>query len=126
MRKILILLSVLFICSAAFAQSADVITEILESPRFTYGQACYLSASSQNLISDDASYDDAILALESKNQINDAVFADQEIKLVDLAYIYTKMFNLKGGLMYRITKGSPRYSLKLLKSDGIIPANTDP
>ena len=36
------------------------------------------------------------------------------------------MFNIKGGLMFRLTKGSPRYAFKQMKSDGVISQNYDP
>ena len=63
MKRIFSLLLVLFIGGFAFAQSADVVTEILGAEEATYGQVCYLSAIHQGLISDDASYEDAVNAL---------------------------------------------------------------
>jgi hypothetical protein len=38
-----------------FAQSNDRISEILNSDQVTYGDVCYISASAQGFISDDAS-----------------------------------------------------------------------
>ena len=34
--------------------------------------------------------------------------------------------NVEGGLLFRITKGSPRYSLKKLKADGLIDDTKNP
>ena len=56
MRKVLSILIILFIGGFAFAQSAEVVTDILNSDEVTYGQVCYLSAVHQGLISDDADY----------------------------------------------------------------------
>ncbi len=125
MKKFITLLSVLFLGAVLNAQSADVISEILEAPVITYGHACYISASSQGLISDDASLEDAVAALVNAKQIPESVSAWDTVKLVNLAYIYSHMFNIKGGFMYRITKGSPRYVFKQMKTDGVIPANSD-
>ena len=52
-----------------FAQSNEKISEILESTQVTYGQICYISASAQGFIEDDASYQDAVQALYDNNQI---------------------------------------------------------
>ena len=56
MKKIITILSILFIGAAAYSQSAKVVTEIIDAPKVTYGQICYLSAVSQNLLSESASY----------------------------------------------------------------------
>ena len=39
-----------------FAQSNDKISEILQSEKVTYGEVCYIVASAQGFINDDASY----------------------------------------------------------------------
>ena len=45
----------------------------------------------------------------------------------NLAYIYLQMWpDIKGGLFYKLTKGSPRYAFKQLKTDGIISDDADP
>mgnify|MGYP004450996821 FL=1 len=120
-------MSVLFIGMSLSAQSAEVVTDILGSPKVTYGQACYLSAVAQDLVKEEASYEDAVVALFDIGQLKTSnMEADNEIRLDELAAVYTRIFNVKGGLMYRITKGSPRYALRLLKADGIVPQNSDP
>ena len=63
MKKILTLLFALFLALSAYAQSADVITEILATEEVTFGQISYLTAVQMNIIDDDASYDDAVAAL---------------------------------------------------------------
>lgn len=126
MKKIITILSILFIGAAAYSQSAQVVTEIIDAPKVTYGQICYLSAVSQNLISESASYEEAVKALADKGIISEQITPDTEITLSNLAYIYAQMFNIKGGLMFRLTKGSPRYAFKQMKSDGVISQNYDP
>ena len=44
MKRIFTILLVLFVGGVVFAQSADVVTDILQSDEATYGQVCYLSA----------------------------------------------------------------------------------
>ena len=52
--------------------------------------------------------------------------ANEAIPLVDIAYIYSKLWIIKGGLMYRITKGSPRYAFRQFQADGILTAKNEP
>jgi len=116
----------LFVGFGVYAQSADIITEILDSPEATFGQVCYLSAVQQQLIDESASYDDAVSALYQNNQIPQLVDAGKAIPIIDAAYIYSYMWNIKGGLMYRLTKGSPRYVFRQFQSDGIISSDVEP
>nr|MCR5766435.1 hypothetical protein [Treponema sp.] len=69
MKRIISLLLVLFVGGLLFAQSANVISDILESDEATYGQVCYLSAIHQGFISEEATYEDAVNALLTRSQI---------------------------------------------------------
>lgn len=109
-----------------FAQSNDRISEILNSEQVTYGDVCYISASAQGFISDDASYEDAIQALYDKGQIKSMVYKDEKIPLVNIAFVYSQIWKVKGGIMCRVTNGSPRYVFKQLKTDGVIDKSKDP
>ena len=121
------MLLILFAGTFVFAQSANVITDILESDEATYGQVCYLSAIHQGLISEDATYEDAVEVLYDRGQIPESVGAYDTVYLANLAFIYVQIWpSIKGGLMFTLTKGSPRYAFKKLKSDGVIPDNSDP
>ena len=72
------------------------------------------------------SYDDAIEALVNINQLPSVVDASEPIPLGNLAFLFAKIWNVKGGIFFRITKGAPRYAYKQLKADGIIDENKDP
>lgn len=127
MKRIFSLLLIFIVGSLAFAQSADVVTDILGAEEATYGQVCYLSAVHQGLIPEDASYEDAVKALLDRGQIPEDVGAYDSVFMANLAFIYVQIWpDIKGGLMFRLTKGSPRYAFKKLKGDGIISENTDP
>lgn len=126
MKKTLFILISLFIGFSVYAQSADVITEMLDSEQATFGQISYLAAVQKQLINDDGSYDAAVQALYDNGIIPDSEDPSAPIPLVDIVYIYSRLWQVKGGLMYRITKGSPRYAFKQFKADGIISANQEP
>lgn len=126
MKKIVMIFFALFLFGAVYAQSADVITEMLETEEVTFGQVCYLSAVHQGLVSDDASYDEAINVLYDAGQIPQAADSHQCVVMANLAFIYAQMWNVKGGLFYKIFNGSPRYAFKQLKADGVISEASDP
>lgn len=127
MKRIFSVLLVLFVGGLVFAQSADVVTEILGTEEVTYGQVCYLSAIHQGIISEDASYDDAVEALLARGQLPEDVGSYDSVFMANLAFIYAQIWpNIKGGLMFRLTRGSPRYAYKQFKADGVIPDNSDP
>lgn len=127
MKRIFSLLVLVFIGSFAFAQSAEVVTDILESEEVTYGQVCYLSAIHQGLISEEADYDEAVEVLYNLGQIPEDVGSYDSVVMANLAFIYTQIWpKLKGGLMFRLTNGSPRYAFKQFKTDGVISENAQP
>jgi hypothetical protein len=126
MKKIVTLVLALFLCLSVYAQSADVITDILESEEITFGQVCYLTAVQMNIIEDSTSYEDAVTALYDKGYIPSIEDYAAPVPAVDLAYLYSKLWKIKGGLMYRITKGSPRYAFRQFQADGIIGNDVDP
>ena len=126
MKRIILIILGLFISISAYAQSQDVITEILESSEANFGQVCYISAVMQSLVTDDASYDEAVNALYKNEQLPYVVESSQSIPLIDAAYIFSFMWDIKGGLFYTITKGSPRYVFKQFQSDSVIGYDCEP
>jgi len=126
MKKIFIIISFLFSALTVYAQSAEVVTDILDSEKVTIGQVCYLSAVSQGLADENASFEDAVLALAGQGQLSEIADASKPATAAQVSAVYAKMFGIKGGLFYMITGGSPRYAFKHFKSQGLIPQNTDP
>jgi hypothetical protein len=124
-RKISVLLTLLLGISL-YAQSADVITDLLESEKATFGQVCYLAGVQQDIISEDTSYENAVQVLYEKGIIPNSEDPQAPIPLVDIAYIYSRLWPIQGGLMFRLTKGSPRYAFKQFQSDGIINKKQEP
>ncbi|MCR5285664.1 MAG: hypothetical protein K6D95_08700 [Treponema sp.] len=126
MKKFIIFCSLFFISFSVFAQSADVITQILNSKEVTTGQLAYLAACNQNLITDDASFDEAVdVLIDNSLMATDATALD--IPTIEtVAKILAKNWHVKGGLFFKMTKGSARYAFKQLKADGIISPRTDP
>ena len=124
-KKFLILFSLL-LGALVYAQSADVITEILEAEQATFGQVCYLAAVQQNLVDENASYDESVQALFDNKIIPNLEDPRAPIPLVDIAYIYSRLWPVKGGVMFRLTHGSPRYTFKQFQSDGILTSRQDP
>lgn len=126
MKKIFLFFFGLFISLSAYSQSQDVITEILESSEATFGQVCYISAVMQSLVTEDTTYDEAIQAVYQNGQLPTITESTQPIPLIDAAYLFSFMWNIKGGLMYKITNGSPRYVFKQFQADRILPNDAEP
>jgi len=69
-----------------------------------------------NRIEDDQFY----LTQNFRADVNGAV------TLQELSWLMAKLWDIKGGLMYRATKRSARYAFRQFKVDGILPATADP
>lgn len=126
MKKFLLFFTSLFVSSFIFAQSADFVTRMLDTDKATFGQVCYLCAVCQNLVSDNAKEVDAMNAIFEQGILPDEVQPGDLINYKQAAVIFSKVWNIKGGLLFRISNGSPRYAFKQLKNDGVILSNADP
>ena len=126
MKKKLSVLFVLLLGITLYAQSADVITEMLDSKQATFGQVCYIAAVQKNLVKETASYEDAVQVLFENGIIPNSEDAQAPVPLVDIAYIYSQLWPVEGGLMFRLTKGSPRYAFRQFQSDGILSRPYEP
>ena len=126
MKKLITILIAFFLATLAYSQSAQVITEILDSDQVTFGQVCYLSAVQQGFVDENTSYSDAIEILYQKGQIPVRLYEGSVVPLVNLTYIYAQMWNIKGGLFYKLFHGAPRYAYKQMTADGVLPSYADP
>lgn len=126
MRKFLIVsLFAFFSVMAVNAQSAEKLSALLSTPQITKGQAAYLAATFQNLVSDDASEEESFNVLAEKKFFSGKESADEFITLGKASAVFAKAVNLKGGILYSITHNS-RYSYRELKAKGILPYDADP
>ncbi|MCR5290840.1 MAG: hypothetical protein K6E51_12680 [Treponema sp.] len=115
-----------FCIAGLHAQSAEFMSQLLESKRVTYGQACYFTALYKGSIPESVSQQEAFDFINKTGYVyKDSVTADDFVTMADLSYLIVKAFNVKGGIMYSLFP-SPRYALRLLESDGLVAQFTDP
>ena len=130
MKKCLAALIFAAAALAAHAQSAKKITQIVESPELSYGQAAYIALSYSEMgggiIEESSSDSDALEAAVQKNWIKKGSTADSPIRLDDLSALYVSAAGIKGGILCGLLKNSPRYSFRELKALGLLDKNADP
>jgi hypothetical protein len=100
-------------------------SEIIGTEKASYAQAAYLPAIYANLVSDEASQEEAFKALYDNGYFKGNANPQDSLSLSQLSYIYIKAFKIKGGLFCRMFK-SPRYAFKELKAQGVLPPEADP
>ena len=110
---------------SVFSQSSAVLSEMIETEKASYAQASYLPAIYANLVSDEASLEDAFKALSDNGYFNENTNSQESLSLSQLSFIYVKVFQIKGGLFCRMFN-SPRYAFKELKAQGVLPPEADP
>ena len=126
MKKLAVALVLVALVSAtAFSQSADIITQLLETNETTYGQAAYLAAVYKESVSETATEQDALQAMVDAGYIDASKSADSVIPLKDLAKLCARVTGIRGGLFYSLTH-APRYAYRELKAKGIVPQSSDP
>lgn len=126
MKKLLLFTTLFFIASSVFSQSADFITRLLEKDKVTFGEVCYLCAVCQNLVPDDATEVDATNAIFEEGLLPKNVQPSDFANYKNTSALFAKLWNLNGGLFFRMTDGNGRYAFKQFKNDGVINQNSDP
>ncbi len=125
-KKIFLAVACVFFLGTAkvSAQSADAVSAMIETPAVSFCQAAYFMA----VYAVDS---DAISEAEALDFCIDAglcsIPSDPEklITLSELAGMCMRTFNLKGGIMYTITK-SNHYAFREMQAKGFIAKNADP
>lgn len=125
MKKIIIFTVFLLITALLSAQSADKVTEILSAKTVSLPQVAYFATVYLGLGADEISNDNALVVLEDYIGFPSIKTSQEELSYEDFAYFCTRAWDIKGGVMYRITK-APRYALREFHALGFLLTNTDP
>ena len=108
-----------------FAQSNDIVDELLQEEEATFGKAAYLVMVASNIIAEDSSLDSAIAALQEQGWKIETRENDEPIKLGELSLMLMKSLEISGGIMYKITSNA-RYACRELSNLGLIIGNKSP
>ncbi len=130
MQKIKVFLSIVFLVFISsvfqlYAQSAEIIDNIIESQGISYGEASYLAALGTGLADDEADIQTAFTIMSSRDFNKNSKTADQPATLGEFAYLLMESLEIKGGLMYSLFP-SPRYAVRELVYLGIIDFEAHP
>ena len=120
---------------AVHAQSAQKISQIIESQELTYKQAAYIALSfaqqAEQSEQDDEQEEqaperDALSAAVRLNWIQSGAVAQAPIPLGEYCALCVNATGIKGGIMCGLTNNSPRYCFRELKALGLLDNNADP
>jgi hypothetical protein len=107
------------------AQLEQQIDQLIEEESASFGRVVYVVLSSLTLCNETDSIEEAIAALNDKNWGIKTKSENEQITLGEYSFLLMKAFNLNGGLMYTLFPG-PRYAVRELAYNKLIPGNADP
>lgn len=119
----IVLLSVQFL---GMSQNFNKISDMINSEKITVGQVSYLVGNYLEIIKETDSEKIALDKLKEEGYFSENVNIPEYISLQDLCQVYAKVADVKGGLMFTLTKKSARYSFKEFLARGYLPKNADP
>ncbi|MCR5046122.1 MAG: hypothetical protein K6A42_06065 [Treponema sp.] len=125
MKRFAALIAFFLLTYVVSAQSADKISQIIDSQEITYGQSAWLACSCATESGDKMSFEEAVSIAAKKGWIKDGFISDGTINLQELCGMFVKVSQVKCGLLYRITK-SDRYAYKELRANGTLDSSADP
>lgn len=106
----------------ASAQSANAVSEMIETPAVRYSQAAYFMAVAVNPDIPESEALDFCIHFGLCTTPSDP---EKLITLSELAGMCMRTFNLRGGILYSITK-SNHYAFREMQAKGFIPKSADP
>ena len=109
-----------------YSQNFNRVTQIVEASEITNGQAAYFVGTYLGTVNDNATDSEAFENMKSSGYFSKDAVADGYISLKDLCAVYAKACGVKGGMMFSLSKKSPRYAFKEFKAKGWLPGNADP
>ncbi len=124
-KAIIALLVALFVSLGAVAQSAQKVSEILETNEISKGQASYFTCVYKDISDESVSDEEAFSVLKEKNLFKSTENANDKISLSKACFLIARTAEMKGGIFYSITH-SARYAFREFKAVGIVPQNADP
>lgn len=125
-KKVPVLVTLLLFCVAFLsAQNADALTRMIETDQATVGQTAYFLAVYRDFVSENATEEESVAALQGQGICKADVKADELLTYKEFSGLLMKTFKIKGGLMYSLTK-SDRYAFREMQVKGYIPASADP
>lgn len=124
-KRLIFLFSMIFTAMAIHAQSADCISELLETQKATMGQVSYLCASHLGIIEESASYEEALTAMKEAGVIRNSkrITVNTPVRMGQFTLILSKCWNIQESLFYKLLKNK-RYAFMQCKALGIIPTST--
>lgn len=111
-----------FIC----AQNFNHLNSIVETEKITLEQVSFLVASYLDSEDESISLEQSFVKLSQMGYFLENDKPSDFITVKKLSGIYAKVFNIKGGIFYRLFKKSDRYAFKELMALGYFPDNVDP
>jgi hypothetical protein len=122
---LLVVVALLAAAGTCFGQSNELLDVLFEEPATTLRQAAYLVLTASGRIPDDTSPEQAAAALSGQGWTVPKRSAGEPLTLGEYAYLLMQAFDLKGGVMYRISPG-PRYAGRELAYLELIKGDTSP
>lgn len=95
------------------SQSNQLLDQILDQPRLSFGQAAYLVLTAVGKLPEESDLERATEELVFAGWKLKARSASEPITLGEYSYLLMQAFGLKGGLFYRLLPG-PRYAAREL------------
>ncbi len=103
----------IFSLSTLTAQSNKIMDRLLEQEEASYGLSAYMVLTAVGELPEDATAQDAVEAIQSRNWGIEPAKPDKAITLGEYSYLLMKALNMKGGIMYTIFP-CPRYAAREL------------
>ncbi len=126
MKKVILLILILSLPTTFIsAQASSRVSQTLTAQTVSLNDVSYYASVYLGINTEAAAGSTARAALEEYFDFSKIESNTDPLTYADFAYFCTEAWNIKGGLMLRVTK-APRYAFLELQSLGYIPQNVQP
>lgn len=115
----------LVVVAQAPAQSNEFLDQVLSEQELSYGSGAYLLLASAGLVPEESTPEEALSYLSERQIALPGKSPETPLSLGEYSFLVMQIYELSGGLMYRILP-SPRYASRELSHRGIIQGRAYP
>lgn len=107
------------LAGGVYAQSNDIVDEVLAKETIDFGSAAYLTMTAAGLVPETADTETVLRVLGDQKWGFETLKAEDPITLGDYSYLLMKAFEIPGGLWFTVFPGS-RYALREFLYKGVV------
>lgn len=125
-KYISVLLFIFAFQMIAVSQNFNRLSQLISTDEISYAQAAYIAAIYTGDATENTDEKTAFEVLKQKGFVPEKINMDSKITIAELCSLFAKVTDVRGGIMFMISKKSPHYAFREFVVKKYIPQGLNP